>query len=119
MIRGIISESAFLGLEASERRIALELIRRLNAKWPRNELRRRYFEGHNALKDLGIAIPPPLKSVEVVAGWPAKAVDSMVDRNQLFGFASTTNSVAVNAFLADVWEANRLAVEALRRTRRP
>lgn len=112
MIRGIISESAFLGLEASERRIALELIRRLNAKWPRNELRRRYFEGHNALKDLGIAIPPPLKSVEVVAGWPAKAVDSMVDRNQLFGFASTTNSVAVNAFLADVWEANRLAVEA-------
>ena len=40
----------------------------------------------------------------------------MVDRNQLFGFASTTNSVAVNAFLADVWEANRLAVEALRRT---
>lgn len=112
MIRGVISEASFLGLEQSERLIALKLIRQLNAKWMRNELRRRYYEGHNALKDLGIAIPPPLKTVEVVAGWPAKAVDAMVDRNQLFGFASTTGSVFVDAFLAEVWDANRLAVEA-------
>lgn len=111
MIRGVISESSFLGLEASERAIAVELARRLNEKWIRNQLRRRYYEGHNALKDLGIAIPPTLKTVEVVVGWPAKAVDSMIDRNSLQGFVSTSGSVTMDALLADLWESNRLAVE--------
>jgi hypothetical protein len=111
VIRGVISESSFLGLEASERAIALELVRSLNQKSTRNLLRRRYYEGHNALKDLGIAIPPPLKSVEVVVGWPAKAVDPMIDRTNLQGFTSTSGSSAMNALLADIWESNRLAVE--------
>jgi len=111
VIRGTLSASSFLGLEASERAIALELVGKLNDKSARNLLRRRYYQGHNALKDLGIAIPPPLKSVEVVVGWPAKAVDSMIDRTTLQGFTSTTGSAAMNAFLADVWESNRLAVE--------
>lgn len=111
MIRGLISEASFLGLEQSERKIATELVAQLNSKWLRNTLRRRYYDGHNALKDLGIAIPPPLKTVEVVVGWPAKAVDSMIDRTTLQGFRSTSRSVAMDAFLGDVWESNRLAVE--------
>lgn len=111
MIGGMVSGASFLGLEASERRIALELVRRLGEKWSRNQLRRRYYDGHNALKDLGISIPPPLKSVEVVVGWPAKAVDTMVDRTTLQGFKSTSGSSAMDAFLASVWESNRLAVE--------
>lgn len=110
MIRGVISDSSFLGLEASDRAIAVELVNRLNRKWTRNQLRRRYYDGHNALKDLGIAIPPPLKSVEVVVGWPAKAVDSMIDRTILQGFRSTSGSVALEALLSDMWDANRLAV---------
>ena len=111
MIRGVISESSFLGLDYDERRIAVELVKRLNYKTNRNLLRRRYYDGHNALKDLGIAIPPPLKTVEVVVGWPAKAVDSMIDRTTLQGFISTSGSSTMNAFLTDVWESNRLAVE--------
>lgn len=111
MIPGLLDDSSFLGLEASDRPIALELVRRLNAKWLRNQLRRRYYEGHNALKDLGISIPPQLKTVEVVVGWPAKAVDAMIDRNSLYGFTSTSGSVAMNAMLAELWESNRLAIE--------
>lgn len=107
----MISEASFLGLEASDRPLAVELLRRLNDKWARNALRRRYYEGHNALKDLGIAIPPQLKSVEVAVGWPAKAVDSMTDRNPLYGFVSTSGSAAMNALLSELWESNRLAVE--------
>ena len=110
MISGTISESSFLGLEDSERKLAVKLAQQLNRKWSRNLLRRRYYDGHNALKDLGIAIPPPLKSVEVVVGWPAKSVDAMIDRTILHGFTSTTGSVAMNALLADMWESNRLAV---------
>lgn len=111
MIPGPISDARFLGLDASERPIAVELVRRLNQKWTRNMLRRSYYEGHNALKDLGIAIPPSLKSIEVVVGWPAKAVDAMVDRNQLYGFVSTSGSATMDAMLTDLWESNRLAIE--------
>lgn len=111
MIPGLIDESSFLGLESSDRATVVELVKRLNEKWLRNQLRRRYYEGHNALKDLGISIPPQLKSVEVVVGWPAKAVDSMVDRNTLQRMVSTSGSVAMNALLDGLWESNRLAIE--------
>lgn len=111
MIPGPISESSFLGLEASDRPVVVELVQALNRKWTRNTLRRSYYEGHNALKDLGIAIPPSLKTIEAVVGWPAKAVDSMIDRNGLYGFVSTSGSVAMNALLSDLWESNRLAIE--------
>lgn len=112
MIHGGISEASFLGLEEADRKLALELVRRLNDKWARNQIRRRYYEYHNALKDLGIAIPPSLKTIEAVVGWPAKAVDSMIDRTILQGFVSTSGSVAMSALLTDLWESNRLAVEA-------
>jgi hypothetical protein len=108
----MISDASFLGLDAADRPIAVELVRKLNEKWTRNTLRRRYYEGHNALKDLGIAIPPQLKTIEVVVGWPAKAVDSMIDRTTLEGFVSTSGSATMNAFLEGVWESNRLAAEA-------
>lgn len=111
MIRGALSTSSFLGLEDSDRLLALKLVRELNDKYAGNALRRRYYDGENTLKDLGIAIPPPLKTVEVVVGWPAKAVDSMIDRTILQGFTSTNGSAAMDAFLADVWESNRLAIE--------
>lgn len=112
MIPGVISGASFLGLDDEDRRIAVELVRTLNGKYQRNALRRQYYEGHNALKDLGIAIPPQLKTVEVVVGWPAKAVDSMIERTVLQGFKSSSGSTLMDAFLSDVWESNRLAVEA-------
>lgn len=111
MIPGLISDSSFLGLEASDRPLAVELVRTLNARWMRNQLRRHYYDGHNALKDLGIALPPQLKTVEVVVGWPAKGVDAMIDRNPLYGFTSTSGSAAMTAMLDGLWESNRLAVE--------
>lgn len=111
MIPGLINDAAFLGLEASDRPLAVELVKRLNEKWARNQLRRRYYEGHNALKDLGIAIPPQLKTIEVVVGWPAKGVDAMIDRTVLERFVSTSGSATMNAMLADLSESNRLAVE--------
>lgn len=52
----------------------------------KNQLRRRYYDGENVLKDLGISIPPPLKNVETVVGWPKKAVTSMASRSRFDGF---------------------------------
>ena len=54
----------------------------------RNQLKYRYYNGKNVLKDFGISIPPQLLNVETVVGWPQKAVDSMAVRCRFDGFKS-------------------------------
>jgi hypothetical protein len=107
-----IEKAIFFGLDDDDRAVLLGLIAQLNAKRARNELRRRYYDGHNELKDLGIAIPPQLRKVEVVVGWPAKAVDSMSRRTILREFNSTDGGDELKAIVDQVWTANRLASEA-------
>lgn len=99
----------FIGLDDADRVVLLRLIEQLNRKRARNELRRRYYEGHNVLKDLGISIPPQLRKVEVVVGWPAKAVDAMSRRTRLDGF--TGGGDEVRGIVEAIWEQNRLASE--------
>lgn len=55
-------------------------------KLTRNKLRKRYYQGKNALKDLGIAIPPQLQKTEMVLGWAAKSVDMLAARSLFDGF---------------------------------
>lgn len=102
----------FLGLDVEDRRIAAELVQRLNEKIGRNQLRRKYYETHNTLKDMGISIPPQLTKVEVALGWPAKAIDTMSLRTILEGFDVGSGSTVLQAMLAELWEANNLAFEA-------
>lgn len=51
-----------------------------------NMRRNRYYEGKNVLKNLEIAIPPKLRTVETVVGWPQKAVDTLAVRSRFDGF---------------------------------
>lgn len=55
-------------------------------KLARNARKKRYYDAKNGLRDLGIAIPPPLRDVETVVGWPAKAVDALAVRSIFDGF---------------------------------
>lgn len=68
----------------------LDLLRTLLDRWAtkvrRNQLRMTYYNGRNVLRDLGISIPPQLKAVETVVGWPAKAVDALAHRIVFDGF---------------------------------
>lgn len=68
----------------------LDLLRTLLDQWAhkvrRNQLRMTYYNGRNRLRDLGIAIPPQLKSIETVVGWPAKSVDSLAHRIVFDGY---------------------------------
>ena len=91
-----------------------ELLRLWRAKLARNRLRKTYYDARNTLKNLGIAIPNdgPLRKLDAVCGWPAKAVEEMRDRHILEGFTSTaTESPLLNAILDDnafrlqYWEA--------------
>ena len=73
-------------------------------KRERNLVRERYYNAHNRLKDLGISIPPSLKNIETVVGWPEKAVDYIADRAVLEGF--TFSGAEESDELNEVMDAN-------------
>lgn len=79
------------GLSANEQQALSDLLAVWSRKVHRNEIRNRYYEGKNRLKDLGISVPPPLKYVETVVGWPAKAVDMLAARSKFDGFTFAGN----------------------------
>ena len=81
-------------LTEAERRDFNELLRVWQKKLARNHLRNRYYNGKNRLKDLGIAIPPALTSVETVVGWPAKAVDALAVRSIFDGFTFKNEDIS-------------------------
>lgn len=111
MTVGSISVRRVDGLLDEDVAVLVKLVEQLNRRRSKNELRRSYYDGHNALKDLGIAVPPQLKSLDVVVGWPAKAVDSLSRRTILNGFSSTGGS-ELEALVTELWDGNRIAGEA-------
>lgn len=70
-----------------------ELMDVWRAKLPKNQLRQRYYDGKNALKDFGISIPPQLLTVETVVGWPQKAVDALAVRSRFDGFSCASEEL--------------------------
>jgi hypothetical protein len=99
------------GLPDDARDTLVQLVREWQQRRYRNQLRRKYYEGKNGLKDLGIAIPPQLKSFEVVVGWPAKAVNAMARRTKLLGFSNAEGSQELQATVDQIIEDNRLMSE--------
>ena len=79
------------------------------AKLMRNQMKYRYYNGRNVLKDFGISIPPQLLNVETVVGWPQKAVDSMAVRSRFDGF--TAADPEVQAMLDRIAAKSRLRVK--------
>jgi len=86
------------------------LVSQIIARAPKNRLRWRYYDHKATLKDLGIAIPPQLTTVETVVGWPAKGVDGLTNRTVLDGFTSQEASTA-DLGLDWLWEENRMESE--------
>lgn len=78
-------------------------------KLTRNQLKHRYYNGKNVLKDFGISIPPSLTDVETVVGWPQKAVDSMAVRCRFDGFKS--QDAEVQRMLDELSARSRLNVK--------
>ena len=90
-----------------------DMLRDLLGLWEsklfRNQLKYRYYNGKNHLKDFGISIPPQLLNVETVVGWPQKAVDAMAVRSRFDGF--TAGDAEVQALLDDITARSRLRVK--------
>ncbi|MEN4399597.1 hypothetical protein [Mycolicibacterium conceptionense] len=79
-ITGHATLGTISGLTDDESAILNELWSMWTRKLHRNILRSTYYDHKNLLKNLGIAIPPHLASIDMALGWPAKAVDVMARR---------------------------------------
>jgi hypothetical protein len=83
------------------------LYKKLTAHDYKNYLLENYYEGKNKLKDLRIAIPPRLSTLESVVGWAGTAVDVLEERLDFEGY------IGGDAFgLNDIYRANELDLEA-------
>lgn len=91
------------GLRNEDLQILKELFKVWRQKLSRNYLKNKYYKGHNALKDLGIAIPPGLKYTNATIGWAAKAVDALAARSRFDGFVfvDDTEDTGIEKVLTD------------------
>ena len=73
-------------------------------------LRDAYFNGEQLVRDLGISIPPQLKGLHTVIGWPRVGVESLEERLDLeaFRWADGTDSTE----LEEIADANDLFDES-------
>lgn len=99
------------GLPEDAQALLNEMWHRLQAKSARHLVRRTYYDARNTLKDLGIAIPPSLRDLDAVLGWPAKAVDKLAERTHLDKFVLPGRKVSEFG-LDELWLDNRLDIEA-------
>lgn len=63
-----------------------------------------YYDGLQRIKDLGISLPPQMRSIEAVVGWPGTAVDVVEERLDFEGWTEGE--------LDEVYTSNDLDVEA-------
>ena len=106
----IASTGPVAGLSDDERAMLSELWKVWTVKLRRNILRAQYYDQHNVLKDLEIAIPPHLTDLELVLGWPAKAVDVLARRCKLDGFV-VPGSDDDPFGVAELWRDNDMHIE--------
>jgi hypothetical protein len=74
------------------------------------KLRDSYFNGEQLVRDLGISIPPQLKGLHTVIGWPRVGVESLEERLDLEAFRWADGSDSGE--LAEIAEANDLFDES-------
>lgn len=75
------------GLPEADRVVFAELLQVWRTKRRKNLLLGSYYDSHQALKDLGISLPPQLKNVTAALGWPRKAVDALARKHVFEGFS--------------------------------
>lgn len=80
---------------------------RLEHHDPKNLTKQAYYEGRDRIKDLGISIPPRLKTVDAVVGWGGTAADALEERLNLEGVYAPES-----LDLESVFRANKLGVES-------
>lgn len=75
------------------------------------ELRDAYYNAEQIIQDLGISIPPELRDLRIVMGWPRLAVDALDERLDVEGFGFPDSDDADEG-IWEIWQDNNLDEEA-------
>lgn len=100
-----------LSLSDDESRTASWLAMRLFSARPTLEIPNYYYNAEQKMQDLGISIPPQLRGLRTVVGWPQIGVDALVNRCIVEGFRYP-DATDVDEDLMSIWQANNLDAEA-------
>lgn len=93
-----------VGLDGPDGDLLKKLLDTWQKKRPRNLMRTVYYEGKNALRDFGIAIPPQMQRAFTPLQEIAKGVHAMTDRSVFEGFISSGSDDPFG--LAEILDAN-------------
>jgi hypothetical protein len=85
------------------------LLDQLQAFKASNLLKSQYYEGEIRIRDLGISVPPEMRCVDTVIGWPGTAVDVLEERLDWLGWVTPGND---DLGLGDIYRANQLGPES-------
>lgn len=105
-----IPDLPLLALSDDERQLLTALRTDLLGSRFRLELLDAYFNGEQIVRDLGISIPPQLKALHTVIGWPRIGVESLEQRLDLEAFRWADGSDSSD--LEEIAESNDLFDEA-------
>lgn len=94
-----------------ERAQLVELIKTFDRHSYKNEVKRRYYEGHVTLGEvnLGLALPHGMRGLEIGCAWGEKAVDVLAARSMFDGFVGKNGTDAEE--MTAIMQANRLRAE--------
>lgn len=95
-----------IGLADEDRDLVHSLVHLWHDKRRRNLVRHDYYTMHNRLKDLGISIPPSLRTLDAACGWGKKAVDVMVEHSKFDGW--TCDDEAAQGILDEVMRREKM-----------
>jgi hypothetical protein len=105
-----IPELPLLSLSDDEQQLLTGLRSDLLSHRFKLELLDSYFDGEQLIRDLGISIPPQLKTLHTVIGWPRIGVEALEQRLDLEAFRWADGSDASD--LEEIAESNDLFDEA-------
>ncbi|MGW0245062.1 phage portal protein [Nocardia goodfellowii] len=100
-----------LTLSDAEAALLGELRARIVMYADKNKLKQLYYEGRQAVQQLGISVPPQLTDLAVSVGWPGTVVDVLEERLDWLGWSSVTDELQG---LDEIYRDNLLGIEASR-----
>lgn len=86
---------------------AQAMAQQLQMQQPSYDLLNKYYEGEQALKQIGLAIPQSLQRFTVLVNWPRVVADARVDRLNLMGFRVGDNR-QLSDMVWNLWKASGL-----------
>lgn len=95
------------GLSDDEEQTLTKLRVQLETEQPWFSLLDAYYRGMQVVQDLGISIPPEMRGLRTVIGWPRVVVDALHERLSVEGFRYGAEDDA-DSDLWDIWQASEM-----------